>query len=248
MIKNLITALQFLTIVTVSKKHNVEEGDLARSLVYFPFVGFLLGILLVYSDKSLSYVLPHTIANAFLLLISVIATRALHIDGLADTLDGIMGGTDRESRLRIMKDSRLGTAGALGIIFLLLVKYLSLNNLFLDAKTSALLLAPTLGRWSQTLMVYRASYGREQGMGHAFVGHLGTGGLAVASVVTVGFAAFVSEIWAVPLIAGTAVLTLSCRWYFVRKLGGVTGDAIGAVSELNEALSLLLFVVFAGGG
>ncbi len=181
MIKNFIHAFQFLTIFTVSRKERVTEGDLARSMVYFPLVGFLLGVILVYTDKALSYVLPHTIGNALLLLISVLLTRALHIDGLADTLDGIMGGSDRESRLRIMKDSRLGTAGALGIVFVLLVKYLCLNNLFSDDKTEALLVAPVLSRWSQAVMVFRANYVREQGMGRAFVGHLRATGLAVSS-------------------------------------------------------------------
>src|SRR3990170_7219965 len=172
MIKNFIHAIQFLTIFTVSKKDKVTEGDLARSMAYFPLVGFLLGVILVYTDKAFSYALPHTIGNALLVLISILLTRALHIDGLADTLDGIMGGTDRESRLRIMKDSRLGTAGALGIFFLLLMKYLCLNNLFNDDKTELLLIAPMLSRWSQALMVFRANYVREQGMGQAFVGHL----------------------------------------------------------------------------
>ena len=247
MIKNFIHAIQFLTIFTVSRKEKVTEGDLARSVVYFPFVGFLLGVILVYTDKALSYALPHTIGNALLILISVLLTRALHIDGLADTLDGLMGGSDKESRLRIMKDSRLGTAGALGIVFVLLVKYLCLNNLFNDDKTEALLVAPVLSRWSQALMVFRTNYVREQGMGRAFVGHLRATGLAVSSAVALGITAYLLWLPAAYLIAGTLALTLIGRWYLGRKLGGVTGDAIGAVSELHEVLTFLLFVILATG-
>lgn len=247
MIKNFIHAIQFLTIFTVSRKENVTEGDLARSMPYFPFVGFLLGFILVNTDKALSYALPHTIGNALLVLISVLLTRALHIDGLADTLDGLMGGSDKESRLRIMKDSRLGTAGALGIVFVLLVKYLCLNNLFHDDKTEALLVAPVLSRWSQALMVFRTNYVREQGMGRAFVGHLRATGLAVSSFVALGITAYLLWAPALYLIAGTLALTLIGRWYLGRKLGGVTGDAIGAVSELNEVLTFLLFVILATG-
>lgn len=249
MIKNFITALQFLTIITVSKKHAVEENDLAKSMVYFPFVGFLLGTVLVYADMALAYMLPHTIANALLLLLLLVLTRAIHIDGLADTLDGIMGGADRSSRLAIMKDSRLGTAGALGILFILLIKYLSLNALFGDDKTGALLLSPVLGRWSQTVMVFRANYGREHGMGRAFVGHLRAGGLAAAAVLAIGLMIFVSgPVRAAVLFSSALALTAVSRWYLVRKLGGITGDAIGAVSEVNEAAAMLLFVTLAGVG
>jgi adenosylcobinamide-GDP ribazoletransferase len=247
MLKNFITAVQFLTIFTLNRKHEVAENDLAKSMVYFPIVGFGLGFILVYADKGLLWVLPHSIANALLIIIAVLLTRALHIDGLADTLDGMMGGYDKQSRLHIMKDSRLGTAGALGIMFLLLVKYVTLNNLFSGEKAAALLIAPLLARWSQTLMVYRSVYGREEGMGRAFVGHLRGSGMIAASVVAMGLAGWVSGSSAVYLATTVVLFTLLSRWYFVRKLGGVTGDTIGAVSELNEVLVLLLFVVLSNG-
>jgi len=247
MLKNFITAVQFLTIFTLNRKHEVAENDLAKSMVYFPIVGFGLGFILVYADKGLLWVLPHSITNALLIIIAVLLTRALHIDGLADTLDGMMGGYDKQSRLHIMKDSRLGTAGALGIMFLLLVKYVTLNNLFSGEKAAALLIAPLLARWSQTLMVYRSVYGREEGMGSAFVGHLRGSGMIAASVVAVGLAGWVSGFSAVYLVAAVVLFTLLSRWYFMRKLGGVTGDTIGAVSELNEVLVLLLFVVLSNG-
>ena len=198
--------------------------------------------------------LPQTVANALLVALSVLVTRALHLDGLADTFDGLMGGRDHASRLSIMRDSRLGTAGAVGIFFVLFLKYVSLNNLIESEKVAALLTAPVLARWSQTLMVFKANYGREDGMGKAFVGHLRAGSMTAASAIAIGLSAFVvlgldlrSVILIISLVCGVALLTFAGRWYLVRKLGGVTGDAIGAVSELNEVLVLLLFVVFSGG-
>ena len=252
--KNFINALQFLTIVTVSKRHKVEDGDLAKSMVYFPVVGFLIGCFLVYADKLFFLIaLPNTIVNLLLVALSVLVTRALHIDGLADTLDGIMGGTTKSMRLAIMKDSRIGTAGVVGILFILLMKYLCLINLFNGEKVAALLITPVLSRWSQTIMAFRGNYGREDGMAKAFVGHLGVGGFVYTSILAVGFTAFVimqedarALFLIVSVIIGVALLTLLGRWYLVRKLGGVTGDAIGAVSELNEVLVLLLFVILSG--
>jgi adenosylcobinamide-GDP ribazoletransferase len=253
MIRNFITALQFLTIFTLNRKHRVEENDLAKSMVFFPFVGFLIGFILVKSDQALMWLLPDTISNVFLLLLSVIITRALHIDGLADTVDGIMGGSDPKSRLAIMRDSRIGTAGVLAVVFLLMVKYASLNSLFNDSKTAALLTAPVFGRWSQMLMMFKADYGREEGMGKAFVGHLRSGGLVAASVAALGLSAWVimgdarTAYLAIGIPFALSAVTLLWRWFIVRKLGGVTGDAVGAVSEMNEALTLALFVIVLSG-
>jgi adenosylcobinamide-GDP ribazoletransferase len=255
MFKNFITALQFLTIVTVKKDHDVEEGDLAKSMVYFPLVGFLIGFLLVNADKAFSLIaLPQPIATLLLLIIAVIITRAIHIDGLADTLDGLMGGSNHTSRLAIMKDSRLGTAGALGIFFVLFMKYLCLNGLYESDRIGALLVAPVVARWSQTLMVFNSEYGRERGMGKAFVGHLRSSSLAATSAMAICLSAFVvvrldarSIVLFIILICGVMLLTYLGKRYLVRKLGGVTGDAIGAMSELNEVLVLLLFVIFSSG-
>lgn len=255
MIRNFINALQFLTIFTVSKKHRIEEGDLAKSIVYFPVVGFLIGFILVNVDKLFSLlVLPLSIGNILLVAISVLITRALHIDGLADTLDGIMGGHSPDSRLAIMKDSRLGTAGAVGIFFVLCIKYLCLNSLFNSEKVAALLIAPALGRWSQTLMVYKADYGRAEGMGRPFVGHLRSSGMLAASAVAIGLTAFVivreearTSILLLGLIGGVVLLTMLGRRYLHAKLDGVTGDSIGAISELNEMLVLLIFVILSDG-
>jgi len=249
MLHKFITALQFLTVFTVKKDHEVDENDLARSMVYFPFVGFVIGIVLVYADKVLLRLFPDTISNIFLVLLSVLVTRALHVDGLADSVDGIMGGKDRESRLAIMRDSRIGTAGVVSIFFVLLIKYVCLNNLFEEHKTAALLTAPAFSRWAQMLMMFEANYGREDGMGKAFVGHVRLSGLLAASVITVGLSGFViyqydtqTIVLAVGIPCLVALFTVLWRWFVVRKVGGVTGDSVGAVSGMTEALTLLLFV------
>jgi adenosylcobinamide-GDP ribazoletransferase len=248
MLHNFITALQFLTIFRFKKDHEVDENDLARSMTYFPFVGLLIGFILVWADRAFLWFFPDALSNIFLIALSVLITRALHIDGLADTIDGFMGGKDRESRLSIMRDSRIGTAGVLGIFFVLLIKYVSLNNLFDEHKAAALLTAPAFSRWSQMLMMYEAPYGREDGMGKAFVGHVRLGGLIAASVISLGISAFVivhdarTALLAAGIPCLVALYTVLWRWYVVRKVGGVTGDSVGAVSEMTETLTLLLFV------
>jgi adenosylcobinamide-GDP ribazoletransferase len=253
MLHNFITALQFLTVFTVRKDHEVGENDLARSMTYFPFVGLFIGLILVWADRVFLWFFPDPIANIFLLILSMVITRALHIDGLADSIDGIMGGADRDSRLAIMKDSRIGTAGVLSIVFVLLIKYVCLNNLFDEYKAAALLTAPAFGRWSQMLMMFQADYGREDGLGKAFVGHVRIGGLIAASVVSLGISAYVivhdnrTAVLAVAIPLMIAMFTMLWRWYVVRKVGGVTGDAVGAASEMSETLTLLIFVFLVSG-
>ena len=99
------------------------------------------------------------------------------------------------------------------------------------------------------LMMFEANYGREDGMGKAFVGHVRLSGLIAASVITVGLSGFViyqydtrTIVLAVGIPCLVALFTALWRWFVVRKIGGVTGDSVGAVSEMNEALTLLLFV------
>ena len=166
----------------------------------------------------------------------------------------MMGGHDAASRLDIMKDSRLGTAGATGILLLLLTKYLCLNNLFEYDKVAALLSAPMLARWSHSLMAFKTDYGRKDGMGKCFIGHLRTSSLVAASVVAVGLSAFVifrldvrSAALVLTVLTGVGLTTFLGKKYLVRKLGGITGDSVGAVSELNEVVVLVLFVVFSNG-
>lgn len=248
MLRNFVTAVQFLTVLPVSRRHAVDENDLARSMVYFPFVGFLIGVILAYADRLLLWLFPNTLANLFLLLVSAVLTRALHVDGLADSIDGITGGADPPSRLAIMKDSRIGTAGVLAVLFVFLAKYACLNSLFGDVKTSALLTAPVFGRWSQILMMFKADYGRDRGLGKVFVGHLRSGGLVAATVITAGLSAFVllGDLQTASLAAvlpfAAAAFSVGWRWFTVRKLGGVTGDTVGAASELTETLVFALFV------
>ena len=227
---------------------------LMKHVYVFPVVGLALGALIGSAAYIAALALPANLVAVVVILAIYKLCGINHIDGLADTLDGLMGGRDHSSRLAIMKDSRLGTAGALGIFFALFMKYLCLNNLFETDRIVALLVVPALARWSQTLMVSNAEYGRENGLGKAFVGHLRSSSLAATSAVAIGLSAFVvvrldlrSFILFFILICGVPLFTYLGKRYVVRKLGGVTGDAIGAMSELNEVVVLLLFVILSSG-
>jgi len=233
----------FLTVFPVARNRDDKEfkaEELARSMAFFPAVGLVLGLALVVIDWVLGGLIPRPVLDCLLLLGLIIITGALHLDGIADLIDGLAGGRDRADILRIMKDSRVGAIGAVGLVMILLLKYLSLFNLPLEIKSAALLLMPAAGRWMQVVMAVNCPYIRsEGGTGGAFVDNVGerelliaSGTLVLATLILCGAKGVVFCF----LVAGCAWVLMA---YFRRRLGGVTGDVLGAATEITEVFALI---------
>ena len=124
-----LAALQFLTIISIPWRRDAQKAQLGHCVGYFPIIGLIIGLILAGLSWVLLFVIPSTIANALLLVVLVIITGALHLDGLADTCDGLAGHKSVEDRWQIMHDSRVGGFGVIGIVLVLLVKYVSLNSI-----------------------------------------------------------------------------------------------------------------------
>ncbi|KIH76330.1 cobalamin-5'-phosphate synthase [Geoalkalibacter ferrihydriticus] len=231
----------FLTVFPVARNLETTPERLGRSLAFFPAVGLLIGLGLVVLNWALGAFLPRAVLDCLLILTLIAATGALHLDGIADLLDGLAGGKDREGILRIMKDSRVGAMGAVGLIMVLLLKYLSLYNVPEEFKSAALLFMPCAGRWVQVVLASFCRYIRpEGGTGGAFVDHagereflIGTVTLLLAGLVLFGL----KGIFLVFLIGLSAMVLIR---FFEARLGGVTGDVLGAATEAVEVLTLLL--------
>lgn len=234
----------FLTRFPVAQNVPCDGRRLGRSMAFFPLVGLLLGVLLVAADKGLALLFPRSVADGVLLLLLVLATGGLHLDGLADTVDGLAGGRDRETALRIMKDSRVGAMGAIVLTLTLLLKYLALHALPGPVRSEALLLFPAAGRWATVALAAFSPYVRPGGGTGAFSDHVGKRELLIAGA-TVAAAAFLLSgvrgfLLLPPLVLAAAGLCL----YFRKKLGGVTGDVLGASVEIVEVFTLMLFLSF----
>ncbi len=242
--RSFVFALQFLTVFSVRGKASPAPDELGRSMAYFPLVGAILGLLLVVSGELISGLLPEDITAALVLVILVVSTGALHLDGFADTLDGIAGGRDPEERLRIMRDCRVGAVGAASVVLLLLVKYSALKGLILSDDSAALFIAPVLGRWSAVPMAWWARYAREGGgLGKAFAG------LNLETMFTATVVAFVLTALAIGPSAVIFFLILAGFVYvvtrfFISKTGGVTGDIFGFQIETAETLFMILALIF----
>ncbi len=242
--RRFLIALRFLTIFPLGKVEKVTAEEMASSMGYFPLVGLGLGIILVLGNYILSPLFPRSVVDVILLALLVVSTGALHLDGFADTLDGLAGGRTREEILAIMRDSRTGAVGVIGLIFLLLLKFFSLNSISLTLKVPALLLMPVIARWSLVLMSLFSRYSREgSGVGRCFPDFVGREQLWGATIFTL-LASVIFLGWrGITIFILVALLTFLYTLYFNRKLRGVTGDIFGATNEINEVALLLLVLV-----
>jgi adenosylcobinamide-GDP ribazoletransferase len=240
--KTFLLALQFLTIITIKSDLKVEGKDLARSTSLYPLVGLIIGLILAGSHWLFLRVWPPGITDLLTIVVLVGITRGLHLDGLADTLDGILSGADREKCLEIMKDSRVGTFGAAGVMIIILAKYLALTTMPSYIKGQVLIVLPAISRFSMVQLAFRSPYARrdQPGLGkqlenairpwYVFIAFLSAGAIACIMLGQNGLYSL-----AVIVIA-TGIYQAFFKW----KLGGITGDVLGCVNEWNEALFLLL--------
>ncbi len=234
-------ALSFLTVLPVGRELPCDAPLLARSMALFPAVGLLLGLLLALANGVLQWLLPPLVVAPLLLALLAWLTGALHLDGLADLADGLAGGRDREARLRIMKDSRIGAIGAVTLMLVLLVKVLAIFSLPVPLQSAALVLMPAAGRWLQVVLAALGSYARpEGGTGGAFVDNVGEPQALYASLTLALAALILLGLKGLGLLLGLGLLAAWLLRLFERRLGGVTGDALGAATELAEVASLLL--------
>ncbi|MDH3973964.1 MAG: adenosylcobinamide-GDP ribazoletransferase [Deltaproteobacteria bacterium] len=242
--RDFLTALGFLTLFPHPQYDDFEGKDLGCSMAAFPLVGLFLGIILVISDFILSSFLPEGLTNILLIALLVILTGGLHLDGFMDTLDGIGGGNNREKILAIMRDSRVGAFGAIGIIFLVIIKWEALNSLGSDVKTTALLLMPLISRWAMALLTHISPYARAEGLGRPFADGLTRERIYFALASTLVISLFLFGFKGIVIVFIIIILSFVLAGWFRNKIGGITGDVIGAWNELAELLVLLLILFF----
>jgi adenosylcobinamide-GDP ribazoletransferase len=235
-----LIAFQFLTIIPLPFAVRCEERDLGRSMAFFPLVGVALGGVLVGIDFLLAPLLPRQVTDLLLIVVLTAVTGALHLDGLADVSDGLAARGGRERFLAVMKDSHIGAVGVVGLVLGLLLKYAALLAVPVGLKREALFLFPIIARYSQVQMTVGARQARSDGLGTLFVGGAGTREFAIAAFVALSASLLLLGGKGVYCLLAATFFTLVVKGWFQRRLGGVTGDVIGCVSELNEMLCLLM--------
>lgn len=235
-----IIALQFLTIIPLPFAVRCEKEDLGRSTAFFPLAGVTIGALLAGLNWLLAPWLARSLCDALLITALAALTGGLHLDGLADVCDGLAARGGRERFLAVMKDSQVGAVGAVGLVLGLLLKWQALVAVPDAFKWQALLLFPALARFGQVLMLTGARHARQDGLGALFV--QGTGGVAllVAALIAAAAGAGILALNGIVALAAVCLLTYAGRLFFQRRLGGLTGDTVGCINELNEIMALII--------
>ncbi len=240
-------AVQFLTRIPVPVGDAYTPARLAAAPRYYPLVGALIGIMCAAVYTVAVAVLTQPVAVLLALATGLLVTGAFHEDGLADTFDG-MGGVDRDRALEIMRDSRIGTYGALATGVVLATKTAALIALPPAHVVSGFVIAHALSRLSAVLVIATSRYLRDVGIGKPTAGGIGADGLTVALLtggLLLSWLAFDGGVaGALCAAAGALAGHVFMRALFERRLGGYTGDTLGAVQQLSELgvyLGLLLW-------
>ena len=237
MLNQFVVAWQFLTIIPVSRRHHVLGSEqLAYSMAWFPAVGLVMGGILAGAMSLFEMALSRTVSDGLAVVLLIVLTRGLHLDGLADTIDGWGGGRTPEQRLAIMRDPRIGAMGAMALIAALGLRYLGLSALPDQGRWLAVASMPLVGRWAMAIGGLRMPYARpEGGMARPFLAHLKTGHVIFGTIF-----AGTWLVWCFGLTGGLGVLAVSglvargIAFVSHRLCGGITGDVFGLINEVAE--------------
>ena len=247
----LVAAIGFLTIIPTlsprrlfgSQSIKLTAPGLGMGSGYFPLVGLLLALLLSLLVVVLRTLVPSLGLSALLVVVLVILTGGLHLDGLMDSCDGVFGGETSERRLEIMQDSRVGSFGVLGGISALLLKFAFLASLPGLLLIPALLIALSTSRWTMTLALNFFPSARSSGLGVTFRQVITRSRLVLAGITALIIALVFGHLVGLAVwIVATGVAFGVGAW-IARRLGGLTGDTYGAIEEVAEVTALLLMVI-----
>ncbi|EOW7075315.1 adenosylcobinamide-GDP ribazoletransferase [Yersinia enterocolitica] len=239
-----LATLQFMTRIPVPERwtQGLALDNYERGIIGFPFIGLIVGGIGGVIFTLLAPWCGVPLAALGYVLALALVTGAFHLDGLADTCDGVFSARKREQMLEIMRDSRLGTNGGLALIFIVVAKVLVVSELALRDAPMLLMLTATsvAGRTVIVLLMYRQRYAREgNGLGNIYIGKV-TG---KQTLVTLAGGAILilllGQSAALLALVTSMVVVLLLATYLRRRLGGQTGDTLGAAAEVGELVFLL---------
>ena len=234
----LILALQFFTRIPVGKEVSFNEKNIGRSLFFLPFIGLIIGWI-----AALPIIALHSTSKIIASLLSIIViaafTGGLHLDGLADTFDGFLSGRKRERVMEIMKDSTLGAFGALALVFLILFKFVAVYELPAVAWIG-IPLSLANARLVAGYVILAKRNAREDGLGVLFKSSAAGRNIFMAGVIYIGIIMFINPWYMLPLVGSLVVGEAMTLWSY-KKIDGLTGDVYGAIIEMCEVASLVIF-------
>lgn len=234
--KPFILALTFLTRLYIPNRYEMNDQDFAGSISFYPIIGLIIGGILSAIRWGVLYMTPEMDILALVLIIGyVFLSGGLHLDGLADSFDGLFSGRDKARIFEIMQDSRIGSFGVIGLI----LYFAFLLITFQHVDWTIILLFPLVGRGSVLLAAGSSNYAKEKGMGKLIVDAAGPNHIIYAIVLTIAVGALLDMKNILPICI-TYVLVLIMTQVIRKKLSGITGDIMGMTVEVSQCIFLLL--------
>jgi len=242
-LRNLRIAFGLMTTLPVRLPEDWSVGDSGRAAVWYPLVGLVIGALTWLAWKGATFLFPPLVTGIVSLLVWVVLTGGLHLDGLADCCDGLFASVMSERRLEIMKDPHIGAFGVIGLILVLFLKAALLASLA-PASSFGIILAASLARWcilvAGLLPLARSS---GSGMGADFATGFRRSFILWGAIIPLAIAFFLGMRGILSALAGVGAAGL-VLWLAKSRIGGVTGDVFGMVVEIVEVAVLLVFVAY----
>lgn len=237
----LLTAVMFYTRIPVPRSLEFSNENLNRATRYFPLIGWIVGGLGAAVFYGLSFVLPAELAVFLSMIFTILLTGAFHEDGFADFCDGFGGGYTREKIFSIMKDSRIGTYGTVGLIGMMGTKFLALQALPLVVLPLSMIAAHAFSRLMPVLVIFTSRYSREDE--RSKTKPIGKRGKNSDLIIAMVFGLLPAALLPWQLPAAIIPLSLLITWlfkkYIEKKIGGYTGDCLGALQQITEVLFYL---------
>ena len=248
-LKRFVLMLQFFTIFPINISIDSDSKDFGKGLVFAPIIGIIIGVCLVIVLIFSKIILPIPLTAIVLVSAYVLITGGLHLDGLADTFDGVFSNRSRERMLEIMRDSRIGTNGVLALIVIMAFYFTGLYYLLnvemkMEDLGKILIALPIAGRMGSLIGAGISNYARtSDGLGKSFIDFCGIkeiiiGSIAPLLVFFLLFGQIGLLLFLIPVFSSIIVTK-----FFNSKLGGATGDTLGATCELNQIIYLILTIV-----
>ena len=242
-----IILFQFMTRIPIPLKINYSEKKLGKSIKFFPLIGLVIGLILYFSNflitvyfKNIFY--NKTIIAIFLIILEILIVGIIHIDGLADTFDGLFSYAKKEKMLEIMKDSRIGTNGTV-ILILYFITKTTLTSEIIMINPKYLIICPIIARLSTPVNAGLSNYARKSGMSNAIISENGIFEAIFSLALSIILVFYIIDIKGIITIFIAFIFIIIFMLNVRKKIDGITGDTMGACLELTSILVLFLGIV-----
>jgi adenosylcobinamide-GDP ribazoletransferase len=243
-----LAALEYLTPLRLRRAQRPREETFAEALGWYPFVGLLIGIVLMLVDRGLGRLLPASPVAAIDVALLALLSGGLHLDGVADTADGMTSPGERAERLGVMSEGNTGPAGVMALVIVLLAMWAALASLPAPVRAGGLVLGPVLARWTVVPVALCFRPARPRGLGYLMHEAMWPVAAPLATAIAIACAAGLFGVAGLVLVAIAGLAAVLVGWAADRRLDGVTGDVFGAAVEIAQIVVWYALIAAAARG